>query len=416
MTHINKQKFLAELGRLLTFMFEEDRQTALAMYAKMFEDVGDEQMLLQYLVSPTRQAVVLARAYDSKERKLQVRSQSRDAGDQAEYDEVPSFVLAIDRLREDAASQGLVSVPEDKDQLSLFDESFAPESEHQAPVYAEAESEYEAPICAEEDSECEAPIYAEADSAQAAPIYAEAEEPEPSLYSAPAEEPQEAYEAPESQREVPVSAGQAASEPEDLPEEDSAPQEEPRSVDAFADAVDAFLADFSISDGELITKPAEAPVPGPAPAPSPEEPVKEASRPLVLDLPRMPDATLTGTLPDELPATVRSPKVFLLVVYIILAVPLTLLGIAILLVPTLVFLALAVTVISLGAIGFSSAFGGFAVLADILVVLGASLIVLALGLLLLWIFVWFIGGAITGLIRAVFQLGRKWCYKEVAVR
>ena len=29
MTYINKQKFLAELGRLLTFMYEEDRQQAL---------------------------------------------------------------------------------------------------------------------------------------------------------------------------------------------------------------------------------------------------------------------------------------------------------------------------------------------------------------------------------------------------
>lgn len=33
-THINKQKFLAELGKLLTFMYDEDRQTALAMYGR----------------------------------------------------------------------------------------------------------------------------------------------------------------------------------------------------------------------------------------------------------------------------------------------------------------------------------------------------------------------------------------------
>ena len=45
----------------------------------------------------------------------------------------------------------------------------------------------------------------------------------------------------------------------------------------------------------------------------------------------------------------------------------------------------------------------------------AAVIVLALGLLLLWIFVWFIGGAIGGLIRNVLELGRKWCYEEVPV-
>ena len=57
MTDINKQKFLAELGKLLTFMYEEDRQSALAMYAKLFDNARDEQSLLQFLVSPTRQAV-----------------------------------------------------------------------------------------------------------------------------------------------------------------------------------------------------------------------------------------------------------------------------------------------------------------------------------------------------------------------
>ena len=65
MISINKQKFLAELGRLLTFMSEEDRQEALTLYAKMFDDVADEQALLQSLLSPTRQAVIIARAYDA---------------------------------------------------------------------------------------------------------------------------------------------------------------------------------------------------------------------------------------------------------------------------------------------------------------------------------------------------------------
>ena len=56
------------------------------------------------------------------------------------------------------------------------------------------------------------------------------------------------------------------------------------------------------------------------------------------------------------------------------------------------------------------------VFADILLVLGCALVALALGLLLAWTFVWFIGGAIPALIRGIFALGRKWCYKEVEVR
>ena len=40
MTSINKQKFLAELGKLLTFMYEEDRQRAMSLYSRMFEEAG----------------------------------------------------------------------------------------------------------------------------------------------------------------------------------------------------------------------------------------------------------------------------------------------------------------------------------------------------------------------------------------
>ena len=48
-------------------MVEEDRQTALAMYNRLFDDAEDEQLLLNLLESPTRQAVLIARAYDRSE-------------------------------------------------------------------------------------------------------------------------------------------------------------------------------------------------------------------------------------------------------------------------------------------------------------------------------------------------------------
>ena len=79
-------------------------------------------------------------------------------------------------------------------------------------------------------------------------------------------------------------------------------------------------------------------------------------------------------------------------------------------------LSLAVTAGFFGIYGFSATFTGFAVLADILVVAGASLILLSLALLFLWLFVWFIGGGIVGLIRGLCALGGSWCYKEVAVQ
>ena len=105
----------------------------------------------------------------------------------------------------------------------------------------------------------------------------------------------------------------------------------------------------------------------------------------------------------------------MLILFTILAIPVTLAGIALLLIPTVLALGLAVLVIILGSATLVAAFSGFPKLADLLIVIGTSVIVLALGLLLLWVFVWFVGGAIGGLIRAVTELGRKWCYEEVPV-
>ena len=52
MNAINRQKFLAELSKLLTFMYEEDRQRALSMYERMFDITEDEQGLLDAYDTP----------------------------------------------------------------------------------------------------------------------------------------------------------------------------------------------------------------------------------------------------------------------------------------------------------------------------------------------------------------------------
>ena len=362
---INKQKFLAELGRLLTFMYEEDRQAALTMYSKMFDDAAEEQLLLQFLVSPTRQAVVLARAYDAKERKLQVHTQSREQDGGYAFaplpeGELPPFILAIDDLQQEAAARGIFAPLEavqevDENQFSLFDEG-----------------------------------------SSAAPAVTETAWSEP---AAPA---------------VDVSPAEDG----DGPVNDS--------VSEFADAVDAFLADFAIADGELVSrKEGDAPAAAsPEAEPAAEEAPFEAAQPeeaapgeIVLSAPE----TEAPVIPlefeaEEPPATRRKAKVFLLILYIIFAVPLGLLGVAALLIPTLLSLSLAICFVSGGVLVLTAAFGGFAIFADLMVILGLAIILLAVGLLLTWLFIWFIGGAIAGLIRGLFELGGKWCFKEVPVR
>ena len=91
-TSINKQKFLAELGKLLTFMYEEDRQRAIELYSRMFDESGDEMALLQSLVSPTRQAVIVARAYNSNLGRLSLTSESKAAPEDRDENGVPDYV------------------------------------------------------------------------------------------------------------------------------------------------------------------------------------------------------------------------------------------------------------------------------------------------------------------------------------
>lgn len=315
MTDINKQKFLAELGKLLTFMYEEDRLDALYMYEEMFDSCSDEQQLIHHLVSPTRQAVVLARAYNAKERMLSVQSQSKrgELYDEGE-DIVPAFISAIENIRYEAA--GLF---EDKPQPVFDDDQFS--------LFGEDEPVTEEP--ADEDTPTRLP----------------------------AEEPEEAVE-------------------ELLTGEETVYYEEDPAIEVVED------------DGEELRFTAPSRV-----SPAAENEVYNTYTPR----PRR-----------------RKRIVALLILYIIFAVPIALVGVALLMVPTVLCLCLCIIFAAAGLGAVSCAFGSFAIFADILVVMGSGLILLALGLLFLWLFVWFIGGAIAGFVNGVIKLGDRFSSREVS--
>lgn len=346
-------------------MYEEDRQTALAMYNQLFDEVDDEQGLLQLLVSPTRQAVVIARSYNAKERKLQVHAQSREESETADYGTAPEFIGVIDGILEEALSRQAPKTAEvSADQFSMFeDDFFAPTPE--APS-AEAEVQPEAPAA---EAAVEAP--AEASPAEAAETEAEAAEAEAPAPAAPVDE------------------------------------------------VDAFIADFSIPADQQEFAPEAGEQTAPAEAAEPAAEAAEAaesaegdSAPIEIEEEDVEE--YDDEYYDEDYEPVRKPRVFLLILYILLAVPVGLLGILLLIVPTLLFLVLAGLIIAGGVMAVTSAFGsGIAVFADIMVIIGMAFILLALGLLALWIAVWLVGGAMVGLVRGLIHLGGKWCYKEV---
>ena len=351
-TSINKQKFLAELGKLLTFMYDEDREKAVGLYLKMFEEAKDEVALLQALVSPTRQAVVVARAYNSDYGRLSLSDGAKAAPEDRDVNGVPDYIQAIEAVRAKAlAAQGIAA------------------EEPQEEVPAEEASEEEAP--AEEAPEEEAPI--EETPVEEAPIEeAPAEE-------APVEEAT-AEEAPV--EEAPIEEVPAEEVPVEEAPVEEAPQEEPEG--RLRDSVETF------------TLPAEG-------TESPE--------------PTEDQTALSGNdfnIDNGLGQTVRrKPRVLALILYILLAIPVTICGIAVLLLPAILFLGLAVAAVICGVVLVSAALQGFAVLADIMVLLGLSLVIFALGLLFLWTSIWFIGGAIVSLVHGVAALCDKWCYKEV---
>ena len=387
MSPINKQRFLTELGRLLTFMYEEDRTHALEMYAEIFDEVNNETAVLQLLVSPTRQAVNLARAYDARDRKFQ------DDGQE------PAYQLVIDDIRRQAAMLMPTPVPTEDAQLSLFGDTEANDNVFESLGFEALPESHE---------ENDAP-------AVSAPR-------EIGLFP---DEDRDGEPAPLSPPPLPVAE-------QNLEE---APAQE---VDDFSDAVDAFLADFAIQDDLSGTnEPVQAPLSSiqdedtaweNVPQRTPEKKEDNAfvlpaqdSVPLqtrqeenkqAVQAPRQ-EQKAQLDLPDLNGPAKQKANVPLLILFILLAIPVGLVCLAAILAFAVIFLGLSVLSLYVGINGLLAAFG-FSVFADILLVFGLALALTAIGLLLLWLFIWLLIGVIPGLIRGLCSLARKLCYKEVS--
>lgn len=426
MSFITRQQFMTELSKLLTFMYDEDRQRALKMYERMFDIAEDDQGLIQHLMSPTRQAVVIARAYDAKERKLSVSAQKK--GDGAEDgDDIPPFVLAINRIFDELFPEEDPEQGQAEDQVSFFDLGVDPgKPEVKKPVVPKAEvllsdtqnfqiilpsdrpEEEETPGTETEgenppEPEGEAP---DGEAPEALPGAGERRGARADEEERTEPEPEWARRPSGSDREVPILSFTF----------DEEEQEEP--------AADSEEAGQTADASEETAEPAEA---AEESAPAQDEAPEEEKKDLV--------QTVQELFPEEKTETVarqteeraeESPRkrrrtvpmervtdVPRLILFVIAAIPVTLLLLALLLIPTLLSLSVAIGMIALGVTLILAAFSGFAVLADVLMLFGASLIALALGLVFLWITIWLIGGVMVSLVRSVIELGRKWCSKEV---
>ncbi len=358
-------------------MYEEDRVRALDLYSKIFDEVGNDNAALQLLVSPTRQAVNLARAYDGRDRSMH-----------GYGEDVPAYIEVIEDLRRQASSIAPVMPKVDDDQISLFEQPDVAET-----VFDNID--YVSPPLPEEGK----PVVDLPDHYPYFPDEDKSAEPIPPAY----------------------------------PPVTPAAEEQKQDPDEFSDAVEAFLKDHTLHEeraeseppfpAHLVGTPKE-PLPAREPLAPPIVDKRDEDQPVVAPRqdaapnprPAQKDQRDVKLLLNDLPPlTVRKPNIPLLILFILIAAPVTLACIGVLLVPTLLLLGLAVAALYMGFSGIIAAFTSFSVFADMLLVFGLSLSLTAIGLLLFWLFLWMLIGAIPALVRGVCRLAEKLCYKEVAV-
>lgn len=348
MTVIDRQKYVAELGKLLSGMAPQDREAVLRGVNARFDEEGDDAAVIASLGSPTFAAVSVLRGYTPPE--------------EGASDSVP--------MPEPRRAR-----PEPK---PVEPEPIEPEPE-----------EPEAP----EEAGPEEP---EAESA-------EADEPSPVEPVPEAESTEPAEPAPEP--EAPPAEPETGPEPEpeqpEIPAEPAEPEtaEEPAEAEAPEDAVGP--AEEPEEPDEPEESGTEAEGPGePAGTGEAEEPEEAEESP---DLP-----PFWGG-PPELPKPPKA-KVGLLILYIILGVavglPLTVLFACV----ALGIFGCGGALIAAAALLVSFCFLGMSVVADILLLAGAALVLAALGLLLLFFAVWFFIRCVVGFVNLILRKGREWCY------
>lgn len=388
---MNRQRYMAELSKLLAFMFKEDKEDILAQYNKMLDEAEDEQAMLESFGSPTKLAVTISRTYKRSERKLAVTEDSKQdvpANTESEHiivrpvrkenketapapvqDTSLSYADIVEEIRrEKAAEQGVEYTP-------IFFNEPDPQPE------PELEPE-EMPV---EETSAEEPAPAEAPQAGEVPGE-EAEENEAPEEEAPAAGPAEE----ESSEEAPV---EAECEPEvketaaESPEQDDVPEE----VTVVEAAAPEEPAEETVSAEE-------------APA---EEEDEEAEAVIVLEE------------PEEIQPVNEQVRyktnAALLILYLIVAIPVGVVLFAAALAVGLALLASGAGLIALCVKVIGFAFSMFAIFADVMLCAGASLAAFAVALMLIWLGILMFARGLGGLIRGIVALGRKFCVREVTV-
>ena len=422
---ITRNSFITELSKLIVFMTDTDREMAVEAYEKLFDSCEDENAVLSSLVSPTRQAVSIARVYDAKARKEAIEN-----GDT----EKPQFIETIEKIAERIApafskkveaavetpaemSEGIQEtetmnteentasddVPSEKDTVDEICAQFSPS---EAKADEQTDKEQSEPDTGDERFENKQTVSDEISNerlAEAVAAIAFAMEETAAERSANIsrikEKTRDIYEDDEPVKAAAdeISAIIEAAALRELNDKPLYSAVNDSKVDAF---VDAFSINDDISKAEkeadkIINEAAQEEAPD-----SGDESTKAH------------DADAGENKEKKSAEKSGKTKVGLLILYILLAVPVCAFLVLLLLIAAAAFLGLGAAIGKVAVLAIGSAFGCYAVFADILAVLGAALIMIALAILFAWVAVWLVGGVIVNLIKGAFGLANKLCIKE----
>lgn len=360
-THINRQKYMAELSKLLAFMFKEDKEDILAQYNKMLDETDDEQALLESFGSPTKLAVTISRTYKRSERKLAVEADSKE-----DKPEATEHII-------------VTPVKKEKEKPSVTDTGLS---------YADIIEEIRREKAAEEGVEYKPMFF---DEPKETAVQEELEE-------TPAEETQ---------------TEETITEQEPAPVEEAAPEEAETETTAESPEIAGEAAEDEATVVEQTPEEKAEAIPEEAPTEEAET-AEEVSQPEEAVETELVFEKLESI--DEPEATVLyKTNVALLILYLIFAVPIGLVLLALSIAVTLILLGLGVLVIAAGVKVIAFAFSTLVIFADIMLCAGAVLIASAIALLLLWLGILMLVRGIKGVVGGVVSLGKKLCVKEVSV-
>lgn len=383
---MNRQRYMAELSKLLTFMFKEDKEDILAHYNKMLDEAEDEQALLESFGSPTRLAVTISHSYKRAERKLAVEADSKaDKPDEGETSVVPEHIFVKPVKKETAAEKIPAAPAPGLSYADIIEEIRREKAEEEGVEYTpmffnEPEKAPEEPEAEEKTEEAEkVPEEPEAEEAEEADIEVE-------IVETPAEEsePEEA----EPEEEAPETDGEAEEAAEDEAEDTAEEKTEEPEAEEPQDAEDTVKTEDT-------------------------EESESAQERVELDAVTVFDQLDKMQPPVE---TVQyKTNVGLLILYLIFAIPIGLALFFAAVIVALSLLAAGAVLIGLGIKTVGFAFSTFAIFADSILCAGAALVALAVALMLIWLAILILFRGLGGLIAGIKALGVRICVREVTV-